>query len=121
MASRILPLSLALILMVLVGTSQGFGAHNCCVDYTTKTLRLHMIEGFYVQDSGGVCNLNAVIFAVRHPCSSRGTAPIEVCADPTKEWVKQLIAKFSKVTIQGKRANRKKSRKQCKRQRKSYG
>ncbi|XP_036410783.1 uncharacterized protein LOC118796060 [Megalops cyprinoides] len=72
---------LLLVLAVSLFTLQAESA--CCTKYSRAELPKNLIKGFSVQNIGGKCNINAVVF---HTLGGR-----KVCADPAKPWVMDMI------------------------------
>ncbi|XP_037654166.1 C-C motif chemokine 21 [Choloepus didactylus] len=92
-----MPQSLALNLLVLLlalcspGTqgSDG-GAQDCCLKYSQKKIPTNVVRGYRKQEPSMGCPMSAILF------SPKKRSQPELCADPKKTWVQQLMQHLDK-------------------------
>ncbi|KAM4043818.1 uncharacterized protein ACNLHF_014105 [Anomaloglossus baeobatrachus] len=100
-----------------------FGIFDCCINHTTKKFKVSqvgMFENYYIQDSLGVCDMDAVVFTVNsRPCSEPKII-ISLCADRKQMWVKNMMEAVDKQAKKNKKQKQRNVKKLCKRMKKRY-
>ncbi|XP_073529088.1 C-C motif chemokine 20-like [Phyllobates terribilis] len=108
--------------LILVAASPVFGVYDCCMKHTAKKFKVPqvgMFERYYLQESSGVCDIDAVVFTVNsRPCGQPKI--ISLCADPKQSWVKKMMSAVDKQAKKPKKHQRKNLRKLCKNMKKNY-
>ncbi|XP_073432574.1 C-C motif chemokine 20-like [Dendrobates tinctorius] len=108
--------------LILVAASPVFGMYDCCKSHTGnkfKVSQVGMFERYYLQESAGVCDIDAVVFTVNfRPCGQPKI--ISLCSDPKQSWVKNMMSAVDKQAKKTKKQQQKKRQKLCKRMKKNY-
>ncbi|XP_062868981.1 C-C motif chemokine 25b [Trichomycterus rosablanca] len=75
-----------LLLLACMYPSLAQGSYeNCCLKHSKGEPRIKKnIMSYRIQETDGSCNIPAIIFRMRK-------ASVTFCADPNKQWVKDLI------------------------------
>ncbi|XP_066565074.1 C-C motif chemokine 2 [Amia ocellicauda] len=79
---RILFLCLRTLILVAIASGASGPAKTCCPKWSTTVLQFEKVKD-YVKQNKPVCPIEAVVFTT--------VREIQVCADPSKPWVKKAI------------------------------
>ncbi|XP_069584066.1 C-C motif chemokine 20-like [Ranitomeya imitator] len=123
MLSRRKNMSVSLALtLILVAASPVFAMYDCCKNHTEKQFKVSqvgMFERYYLQESSGYCDIDAIIFTVNfRPCGQPKI--ISLCSNPKQSWVKKMISAVDKQAKKTKKQQQKKRQKLCKHMKKKY-
>ncbi|XP_005527169.1 C-C motif chemokine 20 [Parus major] len=81
--SMVLVCVLALLALLLWGTSEAQSNQDCCLSYTKVRLPRWALKGYTEQLSSEVCDIPAIIF---HTASG-----LKACVNPKEGWVKKHL------------------------------
>ncbi|XP_058699917.1 C-C motif chemokine 20 [Poecile atricapillus] len=81
--SMVLLSVLALLVLLLWGTSEAQSNQDCCLSYTKVRLPRWALKGYTEQLSSEVCDIPAIIF---HTASG-----LKACVNPKEGWVKKHL------------------------------
>ncbi|XP_032155753.1 C-C motif chemokine 21 [Sapajus apella] len=89
-------LALSLLIVVLafgIPRTQGSdgGAQDCCLRYSLRKIPAKVVRGYRKQEPSLGCSIPAILFLPRK------LSQPELCADPKKPWVQQLMQHLDKT------------------------
>ncbi|XP_032490579.1 C-C motif chemokine 21 isoform X2 [Phocoena sinus] len=92
MAQSLILSILVLVLAFCIPQTQGSdgGAQDCCLKYSLRKIPTHVVRSYRKQEPSLGCPFPAILF------SPRKRSQPELCADPKKAWVKQLMQRLDK-------------------------
>ncbi|XP_059958315.1 C-C motif chemokine 21 [Mesoplodon densirostris] len=92
MAQSLILSILVLILAFCIPQTQGSdgGAQDCCLKYSLRKIPTHVVRSYRKQEPSLGCPIPAILF------SPRKRSQPELCADPKKAWVQQLMKRLDK-------------------------
>ncbi|XP_003800304.1 C-C motif chemokine 21 [Otolemur garnettii] len=92
MAQSLVLSLLILILALSIPRIQGSdgGAQDCCLKYSVRKIPAHIVRSYRKQEPSFGCPIPAVLF------SPKKRSQAELCADPKKTWVQQLMQRLDK-------------------------
>ncbi|KAB0391877.1 hypothetical protein E2I00_013034 [Balaenoptera physalus] len=92
MAQSLILSILVLVLVFCIPQTQGSdgGAQDCCLKYSLRKIPTHVVRSYRKQEPSLGCPIPAILF------SPRKRSQPELCADPRKAWVQQLMQRLDK-------------------------
>uniref|UniRef100_A0A3Q1IFC0 C-C motif chemokine n=2 Tax=Anabas testudineus TaxID=64144 RepID=A0A3Q1IFC0_ANATE len=87
MKNPIVLVACALLFLSLAASQSSFSPHECCFKFISKALPKRNVMAYKNTDK--LCPMQGVLFTMR--------SGSEICADPSMEWVKNIIEAREKV------------------------
>uniref|UniRef100_A0A8D1QY57 C-C motif chemokine ligand 21 n=1 Tax=Sus scrofa TaxID=9823 RepID=A0A8D1QY57_PIG len=95
MAQSLVLRILVLVLAFCIPHTQGSdgGAQDCCLKYSLRKIPTHVVRSYRKQEPSLGCPIPAILF------SPRKRSQPELCADPQKAWVQELMRHLDKPPV----------------------
>ncbi|XP_068135218.1 C-C motif chemokine 5-like [Hyperolius riggenbachi] len=80
---------IAMVILLCSPENGGSIPAPCCISYSPRPIPTQHLKHYVVQDSNGLCDIDAIMFFTRNLKSEM------VCANPNDGWVKKAIKTLS--------------------------